>query len=191
VTLSGPERLSSYIPPMPEPADPRSLRNRVDNGQLQFILEELVGYYAEPAESLDPVLLWAGPMGDDSGLSGALVGITLPSGATAVGMNTYRPFDGTNPTNNELGGNMAPMPAGTALLDRLIAVYSWRSVIVSGPESAAVAEVLRNGDVVSTFGLVDGAGTGPCPEDPTGVTVRFRTADGTVLGETPLSRTVE
>lgn len=191
VAVAFTERVSSSIPRMPEPVDPRGLRNQVDDGQLQFVLDNLVGYYTEPAESLDPVLLWAGPLGGGSGLSGVLVGITLPSGATAAGMNTYRPFDGTNPASNELGGNMAPMPAGAALLDRPIAVYSWRSVIVSGPESAAVAEVLRNGDVVSTFGLVDGAGTGPCPEDPRGVTVRFRTAGGSVLGETPLSPTVD
>jgi hypothetical protein len=194
VALLSTERFSAYIPRMPEPADPRGLRDRVDDGELQFILDYLVGYYTEPAEAVDPVLLWAGPMGSGSGESGALIGITLPSGATAAGMVTYRAFDGTNPSSNQhtggMSGGMAPMPAGKGLLERLIAVYSWNSVIVSGPEAGTVAEIVRGAAVVNTFPLVDGAGTGPCPDD-LAVTVRVRNAAGAVVGETPLSRTVD
>jgi hypothetical protein len=184
--VSGTERVFADVPRMPEPADPRGLRSRADDQQLQSILDYLVGYYTEPAERVAPVLLWAGRLGGGSTASGVLVGITLPSGATAAAMATYEPFNGTTPSSTLFSGGTAPMPAGTPLLDRLIAVYSGDFVTVSGPASGTVAEVVANGAVVSTFPLVDGAGTGPCPEDAE-VTVRVRTAAGAVVGTTPLS----
>jgi hypothetical protein len=181
-----------------EPADPRRLRAAVDEGRLQSLLHDMVGAYGIAPPQISPILLAAGPVGD-LGDQAVLVGATLPSGATVawlgvVGAGPGDPLIRIVPT--------VPAAAGTALLDRVLAVPAGWAVsrlplppgdgppgwlVISGPRTGTAAQVLGpQDDLLATLPLVDGAGVGPVPPGTT--TVRVLDADGAEVGRAPVAQ---
>jgi hypothetical protein len=167
-----------------EPADPRGLLAGVPQGNVEAAVSSLAGFFALPATRLDPVLLWAGPDDANSPESTLLIGVTLPSGATAVCAMTFRPDGGIPFIEGSPLIVAAPAGPGTALLDRTIAVPTADGLVVVGPRDGVRAEALENGAVVTTFPLVDGGGATLLPELTYPDTVRVLDAGGAVLAET-------
>jgi hypothetical protein len=165
-------------------ADPRGLSGAVNGDDAQFAAGELMSYYGLTAEELRPTLLAAGPVGGGSAMSTLLVGVTLPSGATATCLVTYQR------DRQEVGSTAMlsdPEQAGTAMLDRLYAVPSANALTVSGPVAGVVAEVLlEDGTLHTSIPLVAGAGVGPLPP-PAPASVRIRDASGALVAEGMLS----
>ena len=89
---------------------------------------------------------------------------------------------------------VAPAPAGTALLDRLIAVATRNVVVVSGPSTAVAAQLYgEDGTLVATMPLADGAGVGAIPSRapnsaPRLSTVRVVDGQGVVVAESPVEQ---
>ncbi|TFV62729.1 hypothetical protein E4P41_06520 [Geodermatophilus sp. DF01-2] len=166
-------------------ADPRGLLDEVDGESLQWLVRSLEFTYGLPADRLDPTLLAGGPVGNGSS-STALVGVTLPSGATAAALAEFwATSDSAAGMTNTVA--IGPWPAGTALHDRVVAVPTANSITVSGPAGGVRAEVLlADGTVSAALPLVDGAGTAsivpPAPDS-----VRVLDAAGEVLAEVPVS----
>jgi hypothetical protein len=171
--------------PVPiEPDDPRSLLDRQPRDQIAFAVGTLAAYLGTPSGRLDPVLLWAGRNAEDSPHSTLLMGVTLPSGATAVCAVGYRPFAGGSGGYINYMVVAAPAGPGTALLDRTIAVPTLDGMVVVGPRSGVRAEVLENNEVITTFPLDEGGGVVRLPEGTYPDTVRVFDAAGNVVGET-------
>jgi hypothetical protein len=91
---------------------------------------------------------------------------------------------------------MSPQPAGTALLDRVVAVWatprtatadrSSRRVVMSGPLQGTVAEAQdREGRTLTVARLTDGAGLAALPPESTAITIRD--AHGRVLADGPIA----
>jgi hypothetical protein len=176
-------------------ADPRGLRGSVDEAQLQELLHEMAGAYGLAPRMISPLLLATGPVGD-YGDRAILVGATMLSGATVAWL-------GVGGTGNASLRTVAtiPAPAGTALVDRVIAVPAGWAVsriplppsenppgwlVISGPRTGTTAELLGpHDDPLATLPLVDGAGVGPVPSGTTAV--RLRDAAGADLGRAPLA----
>ena len=169
-----------------EVLDPRGLRGRAEEEQLQAAVHCLTGEYGLGPEELRPTLLAAGPLREDRGGGAVLVGATLPSGATTACLQTYQV---TTPPDSWTGTTILldPEPAGTALLERVIAVPTSGVLAVSGPREGVVAEaLLDDGSVLGTVPLTAGAGVGPLPP-PAAHRVRIRDAAGAVVAEAALS----
>ncbi|WP_448626357.1 hypothetical protein [Geodermatophilus sp. URMC 64] len=167
-----------------EPADPRGLRGQADEDQLQALLHEMIGTYGLTADQVSPVLLVAGRVGE-AGDAALLVGATLPSGATVAWLSVA----GTGP-GSPLARTVAttPEPAGTPLLERVVAVPAgWATsriplppadvppgwLVVSGPRDGVTAETYNAGQrVLSSLPLVAGAGIAPVPQGTVYVGVR-------------------
>jgi hypothetical protein len=181
-----------------EPVDPRGLRPQVAEHLLQAVLHELLGIYGLDPGQVPLVLLAAGSVGE-AGDRAVLVGVTLPSGATAAWLGVVPDGPG-DPIPRTIG--TAPAPAGTALTDQVLAVPAGWAVsrlplplgdappagwlVVSGPSGGARAEVLdASGAVTATIPLAAGAGTGAVPGHA--AAVRIRDAGGTVLGQAPVA----
>ena len=174
-----------------EPADPRGLRAGVDEQQLQGVLHEMVGTYGLRPRQVSPILLAAGPADDDG--AAVLVGATLPSGATVAWLSVMN--DDGDAGNGPL--STKPAPTGTALLDRVVAVWTNPGagmvdglrpmVVVSGPRDGAVAEALAaDGSRLAHVRLAEGAGVAAIPAESTAI--RVRDAEGEVLAEAPIAR---
>ena len=193
--LSDRARLVAEMPV--QPADPRQLSGTVDQGRLQSVLRDMVAAYGIPPARISPMLLAAGPIGD-AGDQAVLVGATLPSGATVAWLGVA----GTGPGDPVIRVvRTTPAPAGTALLDRVIAVPAGWAVsrlplppgsgppgwlVVSGPRAGATAEARdADGDPLTSFPLVAGAGTGAVPPATTGI--RVLDATGRELGAAALA----
>jgi hypothetical protein len=181
-----------------EPADPRRLRAAVDERRLQSLLHDMVGAYGIAPPQISPILLAAGPVGD-LGDQAVLVGATLPSGATVAWLGVA----GAGPGDPQIRiVPTVPAAAGTALLDRVVAVPAGWAVsrlplppgdgppgwlVISGPRTGTTAQVLSpQGDPLATLPLVDGAGVGPVPQGTT--TVRVLDADGAEVGRAPVAQ---
>jgi hypothetical protein len=194
--LSDRARASAVAPV--DPADPRGLRGQADEPLLQLLLHQLMGTYGLPAGQVSPVLLATGAVGP-AGDRAVLVGITLPSGATAAALGVVGSGDG-DPVPRTV--RTAPAPAGTAIGERILAVPAGWAVsrlplplasgpppgwlVVSGPAAGARADVLdASGAVVAALPLTGGAGAGPVAGQA--ATVRVLDAAGRVLGEAPVS----
>jgi hypothetical protein len=167
--------------------DPRGLRGVVDDSLVRTAADSILGQYGVPFDQVQPVLLAAGRLTDAGATEVALVGTTLPSGATVAWMVTLS-SDGTG-----TGGSATPTiagPAGTALLDRVFAVPVLGSLVVSAPAAGSSVEVLDGeGRSVAAFPLVSGGGTGPAPD--TAASVRVLSADEQVVATAPLTRLAE
>jgi hypothetical protein len=174
-----------------EPADPRGLRAGVDEEQLQRVLHDMIGTYGLRPQQVAPVILAAGPA-DRSGEAAVLVGATMLSGATVTWLSVSR-ADGSL-TSGPLP--TSPEPAGTPLLDRVLAVWAAprtaavdrlpRRVVVSGPRPGTVAEALAaDGSTLAVAPLTEGAGVLAMPPEST--MIRIRGAHGRLLGEGPIA----
>jgi hypothetical protein len=83
-----------------------------------------------------------------------------------------------------------PVPAGTALLDQVLAIATTNALTVSAPSRGAVAEVYRSdGTLLTTMPLVDGVGIAPLAPPTTHLaTVRILDARGSLVAEVPVER---
>jgi hypothetical protein len=178
------ERAIERQPASVQPADPRGLLDRQNRDHVDWAVGSLAGYFGTPSAALHPVLLWAGRNGANAPDSTLIVGVTLPTGGTAVCVVSYRPFAGGPEGEVNYYVVAAPAGPGTALLDRTIAVPTLDGLVVVGPEGGVRAEALENGAVVTSFPLVDGGGAARLPEQTYPDTVRVLDAAGHVLGET-------
>ena len=180
-----------------EAADPRQLRSTVGEDRLQSLLHDMVAAYGIAAPMISPTLLATGPVAD-GGDQAVLVGATLPTGATVA----WLAVAGAGPTDPLIRVvRTVPAPAGTALLDRVIAVPAGWAVsriplppgstppgwlVVSGPRAGTTAEALdAHGDRLAAFPLVAGAGVGAVPPGTAGL--RVLDATGRDLGGSPLA----
>jgi hypothetical protein len=173
--------------------DPRGLRAAVP----QAWLDETTGWVAEnfatPGASLPLTLLYAGGVRDTATKSAVVVGATLPSGATVLGLSVFTGYWAPTQTNAEkdAGGwgatttATSPRPAGAPLLEQVLALSLDDIITVSGPAAGVTAEVLgADGGTVTRFALVAGAGPSVSPK---AVGVRILDAGGAVVGEAPLT----
>jgi hypothetical protein len=177
------------IPAPLDVADPRGLLGSADAEEVRWTVEHLVAQYGLPVEQLRPTLLFAGPVAAGSTTSVVLVGVTFPSGATTTSFAVYWGPDDGGMTTTSMA--LDPAPAGTALLDRLIAIASSTVVTVSGPFAGVTAELYRDdGALYMTVPLVDGAGSAPRAPSSGGriTTVRVLDADGNVLAESTVEQ---
>ena len=188
-TLDFSERLVAGAEEPIEVADPRGLAGAVDAGELQWTVQMLLMHYGLPAEQLRPTLLAGGPVGAGSSTSAVLVGVTFPSGATTTHLVTYWGSSG-GMTSEAVWAD--PAPAGTALLDRVIALASSNALTVSGPPEGVMVEVyLADGTPFTTMPLVDGVGIGPLPppgppRSPEIARIRILDATGSFVTEAPV-----
>ncbi len=165
------------------PADPRGLLGRLPDPQAgRWATGSQLAVYGLAADQAQPTLLAAGPLGSRVNRYGELYGMTHPSGATSTWLVSYSP--GT--TNGGTMSEFPAAPAGTALLDRVIAVQAMAGVLVSAPAGVEAQVVNGSGAVVLTVPLERGSGTAPLTDQRYGTTVRVLDVDGTVLAETPL-----
>jgi hypothetical protein len=188
MTMEDSARLRGGAPPTPlvadvEPADPRGLLDRTDPVASAWTAAGQVAEYGLTAEQARPTLLAAGPLGARVGTYGELYGMTHPSGATSTWVVTYSPAD---PDSGSSLATFPPAPAGTALLDRVLAVQAMAGLLVSAPDGVEAQVVDDSGAVLLTVPLERGAGTAPFNDQRYGRTVRILDATGAVLAETPL-----
>jgi hypothetical protein len=180
-----------------EPADPRGVRDEVDQGRLQSLLHDMAGAYGLPAAVLGPVLLAVGPVGDAD--QAVLVGATLPTGATVAWLGVA----GTGTADVLVRtASTVPAPTGAAVTGRVLAVPAGWAVsrlpvprgdappgwlVISGPRDGTTAELLSPaGRTLGALPLVDGAGTGPVPQGT--AAVRVLDGSGTSLAGSPLTQ---
>lgn len=172
-------------PPELAVADPRGLRDAVPGDLVQMAATTVLGHYGTGATGATPTLLAAGSV---EGTTTVLVGATLPSGATTTALLTSRTIAGPPDagTSTTLSFGQAA-PAGTALLERVVAAAGEQTLTVSAPSAGAVAEVyLADGTLLTTIPLVDGAGSGALPPSAP-ERVRVLDAAGALVGEAPLT----
>lgn len=169
--------------PVVEPADPRGLRGSVDESLVRLGVDSILGQYGPPFDQLQPVLLAAGRLGDAGTTQVALVGATLPSGATVAWVVTES-VDGSGSGGSATATVAAP--AGTPLLERVIAVPVPGGLIISGPAAGTSARLLdAHGDLLTTLPLVRGAAAGATPDGA--AAVRVRDAEGNVIATAPVT----
>jgi hypothetical protein len=183
------DRALDVARPLPDVADPRGLRGVIRDQDLRSAVETLSGYYGTPADELRLTLLAAGPVREGSPSSVALLGATFPSGATTVAHVVVWP--GEDGVSSQVGLTEVA-PAGTALLDRVLAVPSSVpgaiALTVSGPDTATVAEVVgADGTPIGRLSLTDGAGSTTVDTPLDGVTVRLFDASGQFVADGPLT----
>lgn len=163
--------------------DPHGLADRTWQQASLWSTAGELSSYGLGFEDARPTLLAAGPLGSRVNQYGELYGMTHPSGATSTWLITYAP---DRPDGGVTTTHFPPAPAGTALLDRVVAVQAMAGVLVSSPSGVAAQVVDASGSVLVTVPLERGAGTAPYSGPDTGATVRVLDADGDVLAEAPL-----
>jgi len=133
-----------------------------------------------PADELEPTLLAGDPLADASRSSIVLVGATFLSEATTAAEVIVRgSSDGPNGVSSQVALTAAAQ-AGTALLERVVAIPSSVPgailLTVSGPADGVVAEVYDpDGSVIARVPPTDRAGAAPVPSTPDDVSVRSST----------------
>jgi hypothetical protein len=165
------------------PEDPQGLAAAAGVPMLEELTGQLLQTYALTAAEAHPTVLAAGPLVARGGRSGVLMGMTFPSGATGTWVGTW--VSG-NPDAGVSIYDISIEPAGTPLLDQVIAVRAMVGVMVSSPSGVAAQVLDAEGTVLDTLPLVDGAGTGPLSEAGAARTVRLLDARGAVVAEVPL-----
>jgi hypothetical protein len=172
------------IPERIDIADPRGLARAVTADELQWPAEALLSHYGLPADQLRPTLLVAGSVGAGSTTTVVLVGVTFPSGATATHLSTYW---GGSEGMTSMTVMSDPVPAGTALLDQVLAIATTNSLTVSGPTTGSVAEAYRaDGTLLTMVPLTDGWGVVPLAPMADLATVRVLDARGSLVAEVPV-----
>ncbi len=161
------------------PADPRGLGQRVElSPWLEDHTAQLLRQYGLSAEEAQPTLLAAGPV--SSRHSVELLGITFPSGATGLWLTTYEPAD---PDEGMMGTQLPYAPAGTDLLDRVVAVRTIGGLVVSAPSGVRFDVVDASGVAVQSIPLIDGSGTGALNDPATAEGFRIVDGAGDVVAE--------
>ena len=163
-------------------ADPRGLGDRIQRVQAERTAGWQLEMYGLSADQAQPTLLAAGPLGTRAPY-GELYGMTHPSGATELWVVTYAPDQA------EAGGQwfaVPPAPAGTALLDQVIAVRELDGLLVSAPAGARAEVLDASGTVLGTLQLDRGSGTGTSDQPGSAVAVRILDGAGNVLAEAPI-----
>jgi hypothetical protein len=182
VAMSDSLRVGLARPSDVVPADPRGLAaaGATSEGQASS-LGHILQQYGLTADEARPTLLAAGPIG--SGRNAALLGITFPSGATGMWLAT---FVRDNSSTSVMSVDLPFAPAGTALLDRVIAVRTLGGLVVSA-SSGARADVLdASGAVLDSLPLSNGAGTGVLTDPNASTDVRIVDGAGNVVTEIPI-----
>jgi hypothetical protein len=173
--------------------DPRGLRGAVPQAWLDETAGWLVEGFGTPGVSLPLTLLYAGGIRDTATRSAVLVGATLPSGATVVGLSTFTGYWSPGRTNAEKGAGgwgaitvgTTPRPAGPPLLDQVLALRLDDTVTVAGPAAGVTAELLgADGRTVTRFTLIGGAGASVVPQ---AAGVRILDVTGAVVAEAALT----
>jgi hypothetical protein len=119
-----------------------------------------------------------------SGRTAQLFGITFPSGATGTWLETFEP---NNPDAGVTGTQLPFAPAGTALLDRVMAVRSFGGGLVVSAPAGVRADVLDpSGAVLESLPLANGAGTGSLANPAAASRVRILDGAGGVVAETAI-----
>lgn len=132
-------------------ADPRGLGDRIQREQAEQTAGWQLEMYGLTVDQAQPTLLAAGPLGTRAS-HGELYGVTHPSGATELWVVTYAS------EQPEAGGqwfNVPPAPAGTALLDRVIAVRELDGLLVSAPAGARAEVLDASGNVIAEAPIRD------------------------------------
>jgi hypothetical protein len=172
-----------------ELADPRGLRDLVDESQLRTSVEDLVGRFGSTPSDLGLTILAAGPV-EGTSANTLLVGATFPSGATTGVLAVYPSEYDTSqaPLVYQAITSTAIRPAGTTLLDRVFAVEIAEVLTVSGPEAGARADVYDEaGTLLTAVPLVRGAGAGFLPPQVP-VLVRILDGSGALVTEAPVTQ---
>jgi hypothetical protein len=78
-------------------------------------------------------------------------------------------------------------PAGTDLLDRVLAAHTQRGLVVTAPAGVRADVLDATGTVLESLPLVEGGGTGALRDPAASATVRVVDAAGTVVTEAPIS----
>jgi hypothetical protein len=171
--------------PSTAPENPRGLAIGLDPALLDGDTARQLQSYGLTAEEAHPTVLAAGPLGARVGQYGVLIGMSFPSGATGTWLMTYTPAD---PQATSMRAELPHAPAGTALLDRVIAVRAMAGVLVSAPTGARAEVLDATGTVRDTIPLLNGSGTGPLSSPDAATTVRVLDSRGVLVGETSLQK---
>jgi hypothetical protein len=164
------------------PADPRGQATPgATSGSSAPIVGLILKQYGLTPDEGGPTLLAAGPVG--SGRQAQLFGITFPSGATGMWLET---FVANNPDIGVMGLELPFAPAGTALLDRVIAVRAIGGLVVSAPSGVRADVLDASGTVLDSLPLANGAGTGALTNPDASTSVRIVDGAGDVVAETPI-----
>jgi hypothetical protein len=183
--LRGDDAGAGLAPEVPI-ADPRGLADRTQQEVARHIAGVQLAGYGLSAEEARPTLLAAGPLGPRMGQYGELYGMTHPSGATSTWLLTYPPGRSESGTTIH---ELPPAAAGTALLDRVIALRAMAGLMVSAPAGVRAQLLDAAGVVLGEFPLVGGAGTGGPDGGAGATTVRILDGGGDVLAEAPVTGT--
>jgi hypothetical protein len=165
-----------------EPADPRGLTREselnpwiaVDTGQ------QLQSYGLDPDRARPTLLAWGTIAAYRSAV---LVGVTFPSGATGMWLATYDP---RNPGAGSVHILLPFGPAGTDLLDRVVAVGEGGGLVVSAPDGVRADVLDTSGSVLESLPMVDGAGTWPLRDPEAASSVRIVDEAGDTVAELPI-----
>jgi hypothetical protein len=178
------DRTQLEISPSVPLEDPRGLAGRTRREPAASMAMSMVTNFGLTEEQARPTLLAAGPLGARLGQYGELYGMTHPSGATSTWLLTYAP---ALPDHGAQIYEGPLAPAGTALLDRVIAVRAMNGLLVSAPAGVGAQVLDTAGAVLTTVPLEGGAGTGSLDEPAAAASVRIVDGDGDVLGEAPVT----
>ncbi len=160
------------------PADPRGVAIRSGLAFPDLETEHLLRMYGLTPAQARPTLLAAGSLTGHASTTTELTGITFPSGATTMLLVTYAPqgpytLEGTNLTIE-----LPIEPAGTPLLDRVVALGLDGGLAVTAPDGVEAEVLDGDGAVLETLPLQNGGGIGPLarPERRTASGSATRTA---------------
>jgi hypothetical protein len=166
------------------PADPRGLATQGATSEWQASsVGFLIAQYGLTAAEAGPTLLAAGPIG--SGRNAQLFGITFPSGATGMWLETFVP---TNPDVGVMGVDLPFAPAGTALLDRVFAARTLGGLVVTAPSGVRADVLDASGAVLESLALTNGGGTGDLADPQSAASVRILDDTGAIVASTEIFR---
>ncbi|SOD95204.1 hypothetical protein [Blastococcus haudaquaticus] len=172
--------------PLATAEDPRGLAGRSDPEAAQWSVGSMLASYGLTAEQARPTLLAAGQLGARVDRYGELYGLTHPSGATTTWLISYSP-------GNRSGGvtttSYPAVPAGTPLLDQVVAVEAMAGIIVSAPTGVEAQVLGADGALLVTVPLERGAGTAPYNGRQEAASVRIVDGAGNVVAEAPMTGT--